>query len=73
MDELFKMLVLLPSLPEQKRIAAKVQELMSELERARTACEKQLEAINALPQAILRKAFSGELYTVAIESHWVYY
>lgn len=51
----------LPSLPEQKRIATKIQELMQEVERARTACEKQLEAINALPQAILRKAFRGEL------------
>lgn len=35
--------------------------IMQEVERARTACEKQLEAINALPQAILRKAFRGEL------------
>lgn len=53
--------VALPSLPKQKRIAAKLQGLMQEVERARTACEKQLEAINALPQAILRKAFRGEL------------
>ena len=51
----------LPPLREQKRIATKLQELMQEVERARTACEKQLEAINALPQAILRKAFRGEL------------
>lgn len=51
----------LPPLPEQKRIALKIRELMSEVERARTTCEKQLEAINALPQAILRKAFRGEL------------
>ena len=51
----------LPPIEEQKRIAAKLQELMQEVERARTAYEKQLEAINALPQAILRKAFRGEL------------
>jgi len=51
----------LPSLCEQKRIAARVQELMSEVEHARTACEAQLDAIKVLPQAILRKAFSGEL------------
>jgi len=51
----------LPPLKEQKRIASKIQELMQEVERARTACEKQLEAINSLPQAILKKAFRGEL------------
>lgn len=32
----------LPSLDDQKSIAAKIQELMQEIERARTACEKQL-------------------------------
>lgn len=51
----------LPPLEEQRHIAAKLQELMQEINRARTACEKQLEAINSLPQAILRKAFRGEL------------
>jgi len=51
----------IPPLPEQKRIAAKVQELMWDVERARIACEAQLETIKALPQSILRKAFSGEL------------
>jgi type I restriction enzyme S subunit len=50
-----------PSLSEQKRITAKLQELMHEVERARAACEKELEVINALPQSILRKAFKGEL------------
>jgi len=34
---------------------------MQDIERAQNACEKQLEAINALPQAILKKAFRGEL------------
>ena len=49
-----------PSLPEQKRIAAKVQELMAEVQRARTACEKQLEAAKALPSAYLRQVFESE-------------
>ena len=31
----------LPPLPEQKRIAARVQELMAQVEHARTACEEQ--------------------------------
>ena len=50
----------LASLSEQKRIAAKLQELMQEVERARTACEKQLEAAKALPAAYLREVFESE-------------
>jgi len=50
----------LPPLPEQKRIAAKIQELMQEVERARAACEKQLEAAKALPAAYLRQVFESE-------------
>jgi restriction endonuclease S subunit len=51
----------LPPIEEQKRIAAKLKEKMVEVDKLRTSIEKQLEAINALPQAILRKAFRGEL------------
>ncbi|MCI2424792.1 restriction endonuclease subunit S [Candidatus Acetothermia bacterium] len=58
--ELFKMLVPLPPIFEQKRIAAKIQELMQEVDRARTACEKQLEAAKALPAAYLRQVFESE-------------
>lgn len=50
----------LPPLPQQKRIVVKVQELMAEVERARTACEKQLEAAKALPSAYLRQVFESE-------------
>ncbi|MFW0858877.1 MAG: restriction endonuclease subunit S [Dehalococcoidia bacterium] len=50
----------LPPLPEQKRIAAKLQGLMQEVQRARTACEKQLEAAKALPAAYLRQVFESE-------------
>jgi len=60
MDDLFKMLVPLPPLPEQQRIAARLQELMREVERARTACEKQLEAAKGLPAAYLRAVFESE-------------
>ena len=49
-----------PSAEEQKRIVAKIQELMQEVERARTACEKQLEAAKALPAAYLRQVFESE-------------
>jgi type I restriction enzyme S subunit len=51
----------LPSLPEQKRIASELQAKIEEAGRLTASIEKQLEAINALPQAILKKAFSGEL------------
>lgn len=51
---------LLPSLPEQKRIATKIQELIQEVERARTACEKELEAAKALPAAYLREVYESE-------------
>jgi type I restriction enzyme S subunit len=60
-DDLVNLEIPLPPLGEQMRIAAKIQELMQEVERARTACEKQFEAISALPQSILIKAFRGEL------------
>jgi type I restriction enzyme S subunit len=50
----------LPPIEQQKYIVAKIQELMQEVERARTACEKQLEAGKALPAAYLRKVFESE-------------
>jgi len=50
----------LPPLNEQKHIATKIQELMQEVESARTACEKQLEAAKALPAAYLREVFESE-------------
>ena len=50
----------LPPLPEQERIATKIQELMQEVQRARAACEKQLEAAKALPSGYLREVFESE-------------
>ena len=50
----------LPPLFEQKRIAARVQESMVEVEHAHTACEKQLGAAKALPAAYLRQVFESE-------------
>lgn len=51
----------LPPLREQKRIAGILREQMASVERLRKALEEQLEAINKLPSALLRKAFNGEL------------
>lgn len=50
----------LPQLSEQKRIVTKIQELLQEIDKARTTCEKQLEAVNALPSAYLREVFESE-------------
>jgi len=58
--EYLQLPIALSSLPEQKRIAAKVQELMAEVERTRTDCEAQLEAAKALSSAYLRQVFESE-------------
>ncbi|MFV1951558.1 MAG: restriction endonuclease subunit S [Nitrospinota bacterium] len=50
----------LPSIEEQRYIIAKLQELMQEAERARTACEKQHESVKVLPSAYLREVFESE-------------
>jgi len=50
----------LPALADQRRIARRIPELMQEVEGARAACEKQLEAAKALPAAHLRAVFESE-------------
>lgn len=47
----------LPPLPDQRRIAARLAEQMAEVERARAAAEALVEAVEALPRAILRAVF----------------
>jgi type I restriction enzyme S subunit len=59
-DDLVNLQIPLPPLEEQKQIAIKLQELMQEVERARNACEKQLEAAKALTAAYLREVFESE-------------
>ena len=51
----------LPTLPEQKRIGATLSEQMSAMNKLRAGLESQLAEINALPPALLRQAFNGEL------------
>lgn len=51
----------IPSLPEQRRIASKLKDKIAYSEKLKAAIENQLDTIKAVPQAILRKAFSGEL------------
>ena len=51
----------LPPLPEQRRIAGVLKEQMAAVEKARSAAEEELNTINALPAAILRRVFEGGL------------
>jgi type I restriction enzyme S subunit len=53
--------VCIPDLKEQKRIVGSLDEQIAATERARAAAEAQSAAINAMPAALLRRAFSGEL------------
>jgi type I restriction enzyme S subunit len=60
-DEIADLLLLLPSLKEQKLIASELKEKMAQVENLQSKIYNQQSAIDALPQAILRKAFRGEL------------
>ncbi|MFH2119670.1 MAG: restriction endonuclease subunit S [Pseudomonadota bacterium] len=60
-DQLFAYAAPLPHLPEQKQIAAIFREQMTVVEKARAAAQEELNTINALPAALLRRAFNGEL------------
>lgn len=51
----------LPPLSEQKRIAGILKKQLVEVELARRSAEEQLDAINKMPAALLRRAFNGEL------------
>jgi len=60
-EKIFSLGMPLPPLVEQERIAAILKEQLAAVDKARAAAEAELETINALPAAILRRAFSGEL------------
>lgn len=60
-EDAYKLEISLPPLPEQQRIAALLREQMQAMNEARQAAEAQLKAINQLPAALLRQAFSGTL------------
>ncbi|MCX5772986.1 MAG: restriction endonuclease subunit S [Candidatus Hydrogenedentes bacterium] len=51
----------LPPLAEQRRIAGVLREQMAAEEKARAAAEEELNTINALPAALLHRAFNGEI------------
>lgn len=51
----------LPTVHEQQRMVAMLNEQMAAVERTRKALEDQLDMINSLPATLLRRAFTGEL------------
>jgi len=53
--------IVIPPLAEQKRLVASLNAKMAATEKVRAAAEAQLEAVTALPAALLREAFSGTL------------
>jgi type I restriction enzyme S subunit len=53
--------VLLPPVETQKRIARDIQDREPNIEKIQQSIQDQLTTINALPAALLRQAFNGEL------------
>ncbi len=60
-DFLSELEIPLPPLEEQYTVLEAVNQQMAEVDKARAATEAQLKAINSLPAALLRQAFSGQL------------
>ncbi len=60
-DYLANLEIPLPPLSEQQQIVGVLMEQMASIEKARAAAKEELNTINALPAALLRRAFAGEL------------
>jgi len=56
-----KISIPVPPLTEQKRIAATLNKKITTMKEIRASAESELEAVTALPAALLREAFSGTL------------
>ena len=55
--------LLIPPLPEQRHIAARLREQLAEVTKARAAVQSQFDAAHTLPAAHLRAIFSGDALT----------
>jgi type I restriction enzyme S subunit len=60
-QHLAKSVLLLPPLPEQKRIVAKIEELLSELDKGIESFKTAREQLKVYRQALLKHAFEGKL------------
>jgi type I restriction enzyme S subunit len=61
LEDIRNVTIPLPPLPEQRRIAAIIEKKLASVEKLKTYLAEQAETINALPAAILRKAFAGAM------------
>jgi restriction endonuclease S subunit len=59
-EEVAAVIIGLPSLSEQRRIAMLLAEKLSVSDRVQKAAKSKLETINKLPSVLLRRAFNGE-------------
>lgn len=50
-----------PSIEEQKKVCVILDEKMSSVNQTKKAIEAQIDALNKIPVALLRRAFNGEL------------
>jgi len=60
-DQLYAYSAPLPDIHEQHRIVVLLNAQMAVAEKARAKAEEELETINALPAALLRRVFNGEV------------
>lgn len=60
-DEIADIFIPLPALYQQHNIATYLKEKMAHVENLQSKIYNQQSALNALPQAVLKKAFKGEL------------
>jgi type I restriction enzyme S subunit len=60
-DDVYKLNIALPPLPEQRRIATVIDAQLVAVEKVKKAAEEQMALISAMPSSILRQAFSGEI------------
>ncbi len=68
-EQLFAWEASVPPLNEQRQVVATLQHQMDAAQETSTKLEGQLAAINQLPAALLRRAFSGELSTHPVAVH----
>ena len=66
MNHLFNMRIPLPSLPEQRRIAAEVDRQLSAVEKAKRAAVEQLQLAKALKNIQLQDSFSSDFRIVCL-------
>ena len=68
-DDVYRMSILFPPLPEQHRIVAKIEELFTRLDAGVEALKKIKSQLRRYRQAVLKHAFEGKLTAVWRQAH----